>query len=258
MLIDTHTHLYLEEYKEDRKEVIKNAIDKHVKYMLLPSIDSDTIEAQLLLCKEFPKNCFPMAGLHPTSVKENYKEELKRVEQELEKKDIYIGIGEIGIDLYWDKTYAKEQKIALRHQLELAVHYDLPVAIHSRESFPEIFNVIDEFNNPKLKGIFHCFSGDENDAKRIIDWGFKMGIGGVLTFKKSNLPEIVKNIDLKHLVLETDSPFLTPMPFRGKRNQSAYVTYIAQKMAEIKECSLEEVAKVTSNNALELFQIEDI
>ena len=256
MLIDTHTHLYLEEFEQDREEVIAHAISEGVKYMLLPNIDSETIDAQLDLCRAFPTNCLPMAGLHPTSVKENYEQELDRVRQELESNNNYIAVGEIGIDLYWDKTFEKEQAKALRTQLELAVAHQLPVVIHSRESFKEIFAVIDEYNHPDLQGVFHCFSGQEEEAAKVIDLGFKLGIGGVLTFKKANLGQVVEGIDLKHIVLETDSPFLTPVPFRGKRNQSAYVKYIAAKLAEIKGLRLEEVAEVTTRNAMELFGLK--
>jgi len=253
-LIDTHTHLYLEQFDEDRDIVVKRAISQGVEKMLLPNIDKSSIESLWSLCEKYPDNFFPMAGLHPTSVKADYKEELAIVAKELEART-YIAVGEIGIDLYWDKTFTKEQKDALLYQFELAVKHNLPVVIHSRDSFAEIMEVIDAFDNNQLRGLFHCFTGSEEEAKQIIDKGFLLGLGGVLTFKNSKLRDEIKNIDLKHIVLETDSPYLTPTPYRGKRNESAYVYYVAKTLAEVHGMSIHEIAEITSLNAQKLFNI---
>lgn len=252
ILTDTHTHLYLEQFDEDRNQVVERAIKDGVKYMLLPNIDSQTIQPMLDLCGAFPKNVFPMMGLHPTDVKENFRKELDLVRAELEKGG-YYAIGETGIDLYWDKTFLKEQQTALREQVQMAKDYGLPIVLHVRESFDEVFEIIGEMNDEKLSGVFHCFTGTLEQAKTIMGWDFKMGIGGVLTYKNSGLDNVVKDIPLDHLVLETDSPFLTPKPFRGKRNESAYVKYVAEKLAEVKNTSVEEVAEITTRNAVELF-----
>ena len=254
ILIDTHTHLYLEEFDEDRKQVVENAIDNNIRYMLLPNIDSESIKPMMDLCGEFPDNCFPMMGLHPTYVKENYEEELAIVDQWLEKGKFY-GIGETGIDLYWDKTFIKEQIIAFRYQIELAKKYKLPIVIHSRDSFDEIYPILEDLNSPDLKGVFHCFTGNNEQAEKIIDLGLELGIGGVLTFKNSGLDKVVEQISLDHIILETDSPYLTPVPFRGKRNQSTYINYIAEKLALIKNTSKEQVAEITSRNAIQLFKL---
>lgn len=253
ILTDTHTHLYLDHFDDDRKEVIQNAIDKGVQYMLIPNIDSKSISGMLSVCEEYPKHCFPMMGLHPTDVKEDYQKELEIIEQWLEKRK-FIAIGEIGIDLYWDKTFIKEQDISLRHQIALAKKHQLPIVLHSRESMKELFNVLDEVHTTDLKGVFHCFSGTADDAKRAIEMGYYLGIGGVVTFKNSKLKEILREIDLQHILLETDAPFLTPVPFRGKRNESAYIYYIAEKIAEIKGIGIDEVAEITTQNAKKLFK----
>lgn len=253
ILTDTHTHLYLEHFDEDRDQVIENAINRGVKYMLIPNIDSQSVEGMLSLCNDHPENCFPMIGLHPTDVKDNYKEELNTLESWLDKRK-FVAIGEIGIDLFWDKSFLKEQQISFRHQIDLAKKHDLPIVIHSRDSMKEIFEVLDDVHTSDLKGVFHCFSGDIADAKKAIEMGYFLGIGGVVTFKNSNLKDIVKEIDLKHILLETDAPFLTPSPYRGKRNESAYIYNIAEKIAEIKEISIEEVAEITTQNAKQLFK----
>ncbi|NOX47677.1 MAG: TatD family hydrolase [Chlorobi bacterium] len=254
ILIDTHTHLYLEEFDEDRKQVVENAIDHNIRYMMLPNIDSSYIKPMMDLCNVFPDNCFPMMGLHPTYVKENYKEELAIVDEWLEKGKFY-GIGETGIDLYWDKTFFEEQKIAFGHQIELAKKYKLPIVIHSRDSFDEIYPILENLNSPELKGVFHCFTGNVEQAEKIIALGLKLGIGGVLTFKNSGLDKVIEQINLDHIILETDSPYLTPVPFRGKRNQSSYINYVAEKLAIIKNISKEQVAETTSRNAIQLFNI---
>lgn len=255
ILVDTHTHLYLEEFDEDRDEVVHAAIDAGVKYMLLPRIDSESHEAQMALSRQYPENCLSMVGLHPTSVKDDYGKELEVVEEEL-KKGIYKGVGEIGIDLYWDDTFKKEQEYVFRRQLQLAKAHKLPVSIHTRESFDVVYRIVKEEHNEDLTGVFHCFTGTHEEASLIMELGFKMGIGGILTFKNGGLAEVVKDIPMEYLVLETDSPFLTPVPYRGKRNQSKYVKYIAEKLAEIKEISIEQVAEITTANAAELFKLK--
>jgi len=253
-LIDTHTHLYLDNFDPDRDEIIQNAIDMSVETMLLPAIDSTTFDSMMELSNNYPHNCLPMIGLHPTSVVDNYENELKLVEDELTKGG-YIAVGEIGIDLYWDKSFVDQQKDAFRKQLKLAKKHKLPVAIHTRDSFNEIYTIVKEESNDELRGVFHCFTGTSSEAKKIIDVGFLMGIGGIITFKNSGLAEVVNSIPVKHLLLETDAPFLTPAPFRGKRNQSAYLTYIARKLAEVKNIGVEQLADITTKNAVELFKL---
>jgi len=252
--IDTHTHLYLDNFDADRDEVIQNAIDNGVEKMLLPAIDSSSFSAMKQLSDKYPDNCFPMIGLHPTSVKDNYETEMELVENELENSG-YIAVGEIGIDLYWDSTYFEEQKDAFRRQLKLAKKYNLPVAIHTRDSFNEIYPIIKDELTEELRGVFHCFTGTVDESKKIIDLGFMMGIGGIVTFKNSGLDKVVQTIPIEYLLLETDSPFLTPAPYRGKRNQSAYLTYIAAKLAEVKGVSITEVADITTKNAEKLFKL---
>jgi TatD DNase family protein len=250
---DTHAHLYLEHFDEDRNEVVKRAIDDGVKYMLLPNIDSKTVDPMLDLCKAFPQNIFPMMGLHPTDVKENVDEELHIVKAHLES-GYFFAVGEIGIDLYWDKTFVEEQKNALRQQIQWAKDFSLPIVLHVRDSFDEVFEIITETIDEKLTGVFHCFTGNRQQAQQIMDWGFKLGIGGVLTYKNSGLDKVVEDIPLHHIILETDAPFLTPKPYRGKRNESAYVKYVAEKLSEIKKVSLGDIAEITTKNAVELFK----
>jgi TatD DNase family protein len=253
ILTDTHTHLYTTHFNDDIDLVIKNAIDKGVNRLFLPNVDTASISSMMNLANKYPNNCFPMMGLHPTSVKENYKEELALVEEWLGKKQ-FCAIGEIGIDLYWDKTLLKEQQEAFRYQINLAKKFNLPFVIHCRDSFDEIFEVLDDLNDEKMKGIFHCFTGNIEQANHIINYGgFKLGIGGVVTFKNSGLDKIVEQIDLNHLVLETDSPYLTPMPHRGKRNESSYLYHIAEKIAAIYNLPIEELAEITTHNSKEIF-----
>jgi len=249
---DTHTHLYLEQFDNDRHDVVKKAINGGIKYMLLPNIDSKSIQPMMDLCAAFPVNVFPMMGLHPTDVKENYLDELEIVKKHLEKGGFYA-VGEIGIDLHWDKTHLKEQQDALRQQIKMAKEFKLPIALHVRDSFDEVFEIIDEYADENLTGVFHCFTGTLEQAERIINWGFKLGIGGVLTYKNSGLDQVIKDISPDHLILETDAPFLTPKPFRGKRNESAYIKYIAQNLSEIKNLPIEDLADTTTKNAMELF-----
>lgn len=255
IFIDSHTHLYLDEFNTDRQTVVNRAIADGIKYMMLPAIDKSTFDSMIQLTKDFPQNCFPMIGLHPTSVEDNYMEELDFVENELEKNR-YVAVGEVGIDLYWDKTYAEKQKFAFRKQLNLAKNHDLPVAIHTRDSFDDVYKIVKEEQDGSLKGVFHCFTGDLEVAKKIIDLNFYMGIGGIVTFKNSGQDKVVKDIPLESILLETDSPFLTPTPYRGKRNESAYIKLIASKIAEVKEVSLESVGNITSLNSMSLFGID--
>ncbi len=253
---DTHTHLYLEEFDQDRREVIEKATGAGVRYMMLPNIDSTSISTMLALADEFPANCFPMMGLHPTSVKENFREELAIVENQLQNRRFY-GIGECGIDLYWDKTFAKEQEVVFRHHIELALSYNLPLIVHIRESFNEVIRILRDANKPDLRGIFHCFSGRPEQAKQAAGLGFSLGLGGVITFKNNKMQETLKHVGMEHLVLETDAPFLAPMPYRGKRNDPSYIPLIAEKVAEIKGISVEEVARATTENARKLFRFDD-
>ena len=254
--IDTHSHLYSEKFKDDRSDVIANAIAIGVETILLPNISSKYTNKMLALCSKFPNNCYPMMGLHPCDVtEENYEEEIAHIEKELETKN-YIGVGEIGLDLYWEKTSLEIQKKAFIYQIKLAKKYRLPVAIHVRDSFNEAIEIIEKLNDTNLSGVFHCFTGNIQDAMRITDLGgFYLGIGGVLTFKNSGLDETIKKIDLKHLILETDSPYLAPTPHRGKRNESKYIIDIAKKLAEVHNISIDQIAKITTKNAKKLFQI---
>ncbi len=254
-LIDTHTHLFLEQFDKDRDEVVNRAIKSGVEKLFLPNIDSSSITDMLNLANKYPDNCYPLMGLHPTSVDENFEKELETVEEYLKKQKFY-GIGEIGIDLYWDKTFLPQQEQAFIHQIKLAKQYSLPIVIHVRDSFEETLKIVDKYNNDKLTGIFHCFTGSYEQAQHIIQYGgFKLGIGGVLTFKNSKLDQVVQKIPLEHIVLETDSPYLAPSPYRGKRNESAYVVKVAEKLAEIYGLPLQEVAKITSDNAGQIFGV---
>lgn len=255
ILTDTHTHLYLDQFDEDRDEMIKRAIDSGVERLFLPDIDSSTSQALLDLCTKYPNNCFAMTGLHPCSVKDNYKEELGHVKKQLDSGK-YIAVGEIGIDLYWDKTTLGIQQEAFATQINWAKEMGLPIVIHTRDSFNEIFEVVDELNDDKLFGIFHCFNGTLKQAQKIIEYGgFKMGIGGVVTFKNAGVDKVVKQLDLKHLVLETDSPYLTPTPHRGKRNESAYTRIIADKLSDLFEKPIEEIAEITTDNSKAVFGV---
>ena len=254
-LVDTHTHLYLEDFENDRDEVIKTAIDAGVATMLLPNIDSNTIKAMEALSGKFPENCFAMMGLHPTLVKENYEIELDGVENHLASNQ-YIAVGEIGIDLYWDKTYRDQQLDAFRRQLKMAKKYKLPVSIHTRDSFQEVYPIVKKELTDDLKGVFHCFLGTADEAKKIMNLGFLMGVGGIITFKNSNIGDVIKSIPNKYLVFETDAPYLAPTPFRGKRNESAYIPHILKKTASLKNISPETLAAITTENAVNLFQIK--
>lgn len=262
-LVDTHAHLYAEQFDADRDQVIENASRQGVKYFFLPNIDNTSIESMLDLVNKYPGKCFPMMGLHPCYVTKTYKDDLGVVKgwlkkmKEDEKAPRFYAVGEIGIDLYWDKTYFKEQQDAFREQIALAKEYDLPIVIHTRNSFDETISIVKEMNDDRLKGIFHCFSGNIEQAREVIALGgFKLGIGGVVTFKNSGVDKVVEAVGPEHLVLETDAPYLAPVPYRGKRNESAYVKLVAEKVAAVKNISVEEVARVTTENALKLFGVK--
>ena len=251
---DTHSHLYLDEFENDWKEAVQRSIDLGVSRMYLPNLNSQSFDPMMKLCKAFPKNCFPMMGLHPTHVKDNYLEELDFVENHL-RKHPYAAIGEIGIDLYWVKSQKKVQIDAFKKQLEWAKELDLPVVIHARESYAEIFNVLEKVCDSRLKGVFHSFTGNLFHAERILRYGFKIGINGIVTFKNSGLDKVVAGIDMDDILIETDAPYLAPEPKRGKRNESSYVIFVAQKLAEIHALELTEVAEITTRNALDLFKL---
>ena len=253
-LTDTHTHLYVEQFDADRDLVVKKAVEEGVSRLFVPAIDAAYFPAMFDLERSFPENIFLMAGLHPTHVKENYKEELEKILKILGSHKFY-GIGEIGIDLYWDKTFLKEQQDAFKIQISWAKERDLPIVIHCRDAFDEIFEVLEEVNDDRLHGIFHCFTGDLSQAKQAISYNMKLGIGGVVTFKNGKIDKFLGEIPLDHIVLETDSPYLAPTPFRGKRNESSYLLNIAEKMAEIYQVSVEEIAKVTTQNSKEVFGV---
>lgn len=254
-MIDTHTHLYAEEFDQDRAETIQRAMEKGVEKFFLPAIDSQTHPAMLALEAEYPNQVFAMMGLHPCYVKpESWEEELKLVEKHLNERN-FCAIGEIGIDLYWDKSTLDIQTQAFQWQIEQAIARDLPIVIHGRESFDEIFEVLEKNNQPKLRGIFHCFSGDIHQAKKAVDLGFSLGIGGVVTFKNGKIDQFLKEIPIEKIVLETDSPYLAPVPFRGKRNESAYLELIAGKLVDIYNLDFATIDRITTENALKIFGI---
>lgn len=254
MLIDTHSHLFLEEFAEDLEAVIERAQIAGVSHIFMPNIDSATIESLLGVCSRYENYCFPMIGLHPTSVNENYHSELDVVLKELKSDKKYVAIGEVGMDLYWDKTYEKEQAAVLSKQLEWALDFDLPVVIHCRDAFDSICEVLRKFSGSSLRGIFHSFTGTAAEAMYLMEhFDFLLGINGIVTFKKSTIPDVLKVIPLEKIVLETDSPYLAPVPCRGRRNESANVKYVLLKVAEIYGKTPEEVAKITSESALKVF-----
>ena len=257
-LVDTHTHLYAEEFDADRDQMLANAMAQGIQKFFLPNIDSRSIAVMKELAKNYPEHCYAMMGLHPCSVNESVEEELAVIKQQLFSEK-YCAVGEIGIDLYWDKTFIEQQKQAFRTQIQWAIELNLPISIHCRNAFDEIYDILREYCEPNkdngLKGIFHCFSGNTAQANKIIELGFYLGIGGVVTFKNSGLDKVVQAIELNKIVLETDSPYLAPTPHRGKRNESAYIALIAQKVAEIKNCSIEQVAEQTTANAQQVFGI---
>jgi TatD DNase family protein len=253
-LIDTHAHIYLDAFHEDLKEVLNRAMESGIEKIVMPNIDASTLLPMHDTANSNPHLCIPLLGLHPTHVGENFREQLEQIFQEFNKYP-YIGIGEIGIDLYWDKTFINEQISAFEYQLQMARKRDLPVVIHARNSFEEILDIVSRDEYRGLTGVFHAFTGDKNQAQRITDLGYLLGIGGILTFKNSNLSDIVKDISIEHLLLETDSPYLAPVPYRGKRNECSYLKYIAEQLAHIKNMTVKEVAELTTGNAKRLFRI---
>lgn len=253
-LVDSHSHLFLEEFSEDLSEVMERARQAGVTHIFMPNIDSTTVAPMLQVCAAYKDLCYPMMGLHPTSVKEDYLQELEIVSRYLKEPNSFVAIGEIGMDLYWDKTYVKEQEIVFRQQVEWALEYGLPIVIHIREAFDYIYKVLTDYRNTSLTGIFHSFTGTQEEAERLLEFqGFCLGINGVVTFKKSALPGVLAQIPLERVVLETDSPYLTPVPNRGKRNESAYIRGTLAKVAEVYGKTPEEVSLVTSENALKVF-----
>lgn len=256
MFIDTHTHIYLKKFDEDRETCINEAVNAGVKRMYLPNIDVSSVEQIKDCIKNYPDQCIPMMGLHPCSVTKEYEEILKTLEAELDSYP-YVAVGEIGLDYYWSKDLVAEQKKAFEKQIEWAVTRSLPIIIHSRDSLDDCIDMVERSGGENLKGIFHCFSGTIEQAERIIKLGFLMGIGGVVTFKNSGLSEVVAEIPLDHLVLETDAPFLSPHPFRGKRNESKFIPLIAEKIAVVKNVEVTTVAKQTTINADKLFNFNE-
>ena len=255
MYIDTHTHIYLKDFDEDRKGIISECLNSGINKLLLPNIDKNSILDVLKICEVYKDICYPMVGLHPCYVKNSYENDLDFLKPFI-KSIKPIAVGEIGIDLYWDKSNLEVQRKAFIAQINWAKEFELPIVIHARDSYNEIFEVLDQLNDENLKGIFHCFSSSLKDADRILNYGgFKLGIGGVVTFKNSGLDKVVKNIDIKNIVLETDSPYLTPTPFRGTKNKSSYIPIIANKLSDIYEISTEEIGNITSKNAKEIFNI---
>jgi len=251
-LIDTHCHLYAEEFEADIDLVMQRAASEGIEKFYLPAVDSESIDAMLALSKKYPGKCIPMMGLHPCHVKAGYLKELDIVKSWLAKEK-FAAVGEIGLDFHWDKTFTDQQYAALRMQIELSLQYDLPIILHTRDAMQETIDVVKEFVPRGAKGIFHCFGGSYENALEIIGAGFYLGIGGVLTYKKSGLSEVLEKIDLQYLVLETDAPYLSPVPLRGKRNESSYLKYIIARLAAIKKTSVEEVARITSANAEKIF-----
>ena len=254
MLIDTHSHIYLPEFETDKPAMLERAEKEGVKKILLPAIDSSSHEAMLRLEEENPSAYLSMMGVHPCSVNENYLNELKIAKDYLEKRP-FKAVGEIGLDFYWDKTFSAQQYIAFHEQIEWALHFELPIAIHSRNSTDECINVVAEHQQGKLKGVFHCFSGDVGQAKKVVELGFYLGIGGVVTFKNSGLDKVLENISMNNIVIETDAPYLAPVPFRGKRNEPAYLKYVVEKIASIKNSTIGEVTEITTANAEKLFSL---
>lgn len=251
-LIDTHCHLYGQDFEKDIKAVIERAENEGVERFYLPGIDSEVVDAMLKLEADYPGKCFAMMGLHPCSVKEDYKQELAVVQEWLSKRP-FKAVGEIGLDYYWDKSFIDIQKEAFHQQIEWALHYQLPIVIHSRESMGDSIEIVKQHQKGNLRGIFHCFTGSLEEAQQIIDLGFYLGIGGVVTYKNTHLREVIKALPLDHIVLETDAPYLTPVPFRGKRNESSYLKYVVEKIAEVKEIGVEEAASITTANAKKIF-----
>ena len=255
MYIDSHSHLYLPQFDEDRDQVMQRALETDLERIYLPNIERNSFAAMMSLVRRYPDLCFPMIGLHPCSVKlSSYREELAFVKQQLESETVFSAIGETGTDLYWDKTYREQQLEAFEQQINWAKSYDLPIVIHSRETLSWNIEIIARHQDGNLRGVFHCFNGDAEQAKEIADLGFFMGLGGVVTFKNAGMNAVVPHIPMEHILLETDAPYLTPTPYRGQRNESSYLPLIAKKVAIVKELTVEEVATKTRDNALRLFE----
>lgn len=254
IITDTHTHLYSEAFDEDRHKMINRAIEQGVSRFFIPAIDSEYTEAMFQLEKDFPENIFLMTGLHPTHVKDNYKDELNHIEELLAKRSFYA-IGEIGIDLYWDKSTLKIQQDAFKHQIKLAKKYKLPIVIHCREAFDEVFQVLESEKGDDLFGVFHCFTGSLEQAHQAISYNMKLGIGGVATFKNGKIDKFLNEIGLKHIVLETDAPYLAPTPYRGKRNESLYILKVLEKLSYIYNRSEEDIAEITTQNSTDVFKV---
>ncbi len=254
IITDTHTHLYSEQFNEDRQAIMQRALDNGVSRFFIPAIDSSYTESMLQLEKDYSKNVFLMMGLHPTSVKENYLEELTLVKDWLERRPFYA-IGEIGIDLYWDSSFLQQQQDAFKKQIEWAKEKELPIVIHCRDSFNEIFEVLEDLKDEKLLGIFHCFTGSLDQAQQAISYNMKLGIGGVVTFKNGGIDKFLHEIPIKNIVLETDSPYLAPVPFRGKRNESSYIVKVLDKLVDIYKLTPEKIAQITTQNSTEIFGI---
>ena len=253
-ITDTHTHLYSEAFDVDRKEVIQKAIDSGVERFFIPAIDSETTQAMYDLEKQFPENVFLMMGLHPTHVKENFEEELAHIQQQFEKRDFYA-VGEIGIDLYWDKSTLEIQREAFRRQIQLAKSKKLPIVIHCRDAFEEVFEVLESEKGDELFGIFHCFSGNREQAEKALSYNMKLGIGGIVTFKNGGLDQFISEFPIEEIVLETDAPYLAPTPFRGKRNDPVYILKVAEKLSELYNLPIEKIAEITTANSKEVFGI---
>jgi TatD DNase family protein len=257
MFTDTHAHFYDDAFQEDFESCVNRITENQIDYILLPNVDVESIDAMMTLSRKCG-NCIPMMGLHPGYVKDDWEQQLSKIEQSLfEHPEFYCAVGEIGMDLYWDKTFMEEQKEVFKRQISWAKKLNLPIAIHAREAFQEIFEILDEVNDENLKGVFHCFTGTLGDAQKILSFGgFKLGIGGVVTYKNSHLPQVLKEIGLEHLVLETDAPYLPPVPYRGKRNEPSYVRLVAEKLVDVFGVPLSDIADVTTRNAVELFGLE--
>ena len=254
IITDTHTHLYSKQFDEDRQRMMLRALDSGVSRFFVPAIDSSYTESMLKLEKDYPKNVFLMMGLHPTSVKENYLEELSLVKDWLERRSFYA-VGEIGIDLYWDTSFLQQQQDAFKTQIKWAKEKNLPIVIHCRNSFDEIFEVLEEEKDDKLFGIFHCFTGSLDQAQRAISYNMKLGIGGVATFKNGGIDKFLHKIPINNIVLETDSPYLAPVPFRGKRNESSYIVKVLDKLVDIYKLTPQKIALITTQNSIEIFGI---
>jgi TatD DNase family protein len=255
-LVDTHCHIYSNEFTDDLPEVIRRAENEGIKKILMPAIDSSTHGQMLAVESAYPGFCVSMMGLHPTSVRENFEDQLKIAEENFLKRK-FVAVGETGLDFYWDLNFVKQQERAFQQQIEWGLQFDIPVVIHSRNSIDQCIDMIAKNQNGKLKGVFHCFSGSIEQAKKIIDLNFYLGVGGVLTFKKSGLDGVMTDLSLDKIILETDAPYLAPVPFRGKRNESSYLKYVVEKLAEVKSMNVDDVARITTENAEKLFQLNE-